>query len=226
MTSLGCPYACKFCMAGKRKWRPRSAENCAAEVKRAAERWGISAFQILDDCFNFNHERVMEFCALVKPLNVKWYCNNGLRADRINEEQARAMYDAGCRHITFGIESANDDILKAINKGENLEQISDAIEYTSKAGIQTAGFFLIGLPGSSFETDMKSLEWARARKISPHFSYFVPPEHWNDGNKQFWGQKSVPLSDAYPAEDQETVYNAAWRQPSILKKLIKRISGK
>lgn len=206
LTSIGCPFGCEFCMARRRRWRPRSAQHCAEELSWAKRDLGVVKFQILDDCFNLDNARVLEFGDRVKRLDLEWYCNNGLRADCFSREQAEAMREAGCRHITFGVETADEALLQKIGKGETLGQIAEAIEISQAAGISTAGFFLIGLPGSSYETDLQSLRWARSRGLHPHFSYYVPPECWRRGGQQFWGEAAAPLSDAYDADAQRSVY--------------------
>ena len=210
MSSLGCPFGCTYCMARARKWRPRSSANCIAELKGAIARWRIRSFQIIDDCFNYNGERLLEFCELVRPLNLSWYCCNGLRADRMDALQAKALVSSGCHHVSFGIETSDPALLTSINKGEGIEAIAASIAVAKEAGLSVAGFFLIGLPGSSYEKDLASIEWARSHGILSHFSYFVPASFWQEGGKQFWGATSAPLSDAYPKELQRLVYEKAW----------------
>jgi radical SAM superfamily enzyme YgiQ (UPF0313 family) len=104
MTSRGCPYSCTYCMSHNRKWLPRSASNCAQELKHVQDAWRIKSFTILDDCFNVKKDRVIEFCQAVEPLGLAWSCTNGLRADRFDQEQAAAMQRAGCTTVGFGIE--------------------------------------------------------------------------------------------------------------------------
>jgi O-antigen/teichoic acid export membrane protein len=215
LTSLGCPYGCRFCAAAGRRWRPLSPERCAAELRAAQARWGVSTFQILDDCFNRDHERLLAFCEQVAPLGLTWFCNNGLRADALLPGQARALYEAGCRHVSFGVEAADDTVLRRIGKGETLAQIEAAVAQCHEAGLTVAGFFLIGLPGASRASDLAGLAWAKTQRVTPHFSYYVPPAARDEGDSRFWGAGARPRSDAYPATEQADVY-ALSRPPSGL----------
>ncbi len=206
MTSQGCPFPCSYCVSRKTKWKTRTAENCFAELKRAKEKWKIKSFEILDDCFNVEKERVLKFCELVKPLHLNWFCTNGLRADRFDEETAKALAASGCRHISFGIESAVPEVLKAINKGETIEQIARAVEITKKYFSGVNGFFIIGLPGSSYDKDLYSLNWAEEMGINAHFSFYVPLTEGNAQDLLFYGQDAKPVSNVYPKDEQAKIY--------------------
>lgn len=208
MTSLGCPYSCDYCMCKNRKWKFRSAGNSFEELKLAKEKWGVKKFQILDDCFNFNEQRVIEFCHLVKKLNLSWACTNGIRADKFTDEMALAMKESGCEDISMGIESSDPEVLKIIKKGETIEQIEKAIKSAKKYFNKVNGYFIIGLPGSSYEKDLASVNWSQKMGINAHFSYHVPTkEGVITSDSLFYGEGAKPTSGAYPKEFQEKIYN-------------------
>jgi len=209
MTSLGCPYGCTYCAAHNRAWIPRSPKNCYLELKNAKEKWQIKSFKILDDCFNLKEDRVIEFCNLIKPLNLKWSCVNGLRADKFTDQMANAMRDSGCQQIGFGIESTDEQILKNINKGETFEQISTAVNISRKYFKKIVGFFIIGLPGSSYEKDLNSLNWAKNNKLLPNFSFFVPITDGQNIDNTFCGEKTSVFSDEYSQEKQNEIFDLA-----------------
>ena len=206
MTSQGCPYQCIYCVSRNRKWRARSPQNCYEELSWAKEKWNIKSFQILDDCFNINKGRVIEFCELIKPLKLNWSCTNGLRADRFGEDMAKAMSRAGCHFASFGIESIIPEVLETIRKGEIKEEIEEAIAIAKKYFKGVNGFFIIGLPGSSYEKDLASLKWAREKGINAHFSYYIPFDGASQYDNLFYGEEAHPISDEYPKELQEKIY--------------------
>lgn len=206
MTSQGCPFGCTYCASRRRKWRPRSAVNCRDELAQAQERWGIKRFVILDDCFNVDPKRVADFCELVAPLRLRWVCGNGLRADRLDEAMAKALAAAGCEALSFGVESTDPEVLGQIEKGETIEQIEAAVSAAKEHFDKVNGFFIIGLPGSSYESDLASLDWARRMGIDAHFSYHVPGEEALLIDSTFYGERAVPRSKAYPKEQQQRLY--------------------
>lgn len=206
MTSLGCPFQCKYCMSKNRKWQTRSIQNCYEELKLAKSKYNIKSFQVVDDCFNASKSRVIEFCNAVKPLNLKWFCTNGLRADNFDEEVAKSLKTSGCDNISFGIESIDKDLLKSINKGETREQIQKAIKIARKYFTHVNGYFIISLPFSSYEKDLASLKWAVRNRINAHFSYYVPFDRTFQFDQTFYGKNAKPVSDAYDIKLQERLY--------------------
>ncbi|MFH2070132.1 MAG: radical SAM protein [Elusimicrobiota bacterium] len=203
MTSVGCPYQCTFCACRSRKWHARSAKNSAEELKRAQKEYNIVSFEIIDDAFNVDKDRVLEFCGLVKPLKLRWLCSNGLRADRFDEESACAMASAGCDTVGFGIESTDDEVLALVKKGETIGQIEQAVEIAKKYFKEVKGYFILGLPGSNYEKDIASIEWARKQGVKPVVSYYVPV---SQPDKIFYGEKASASTLAYPEERQKEIY--------------------
>jgi radical SAM superfamily enzyme YgiQ (UPF0313 family) len=205
MTSLGCPYQCVYCKSHNRKWVPRSAKNCYEELKRAKLKYGIQSFTPVDDCFNLDKERVLEFCQLIKPLNLKWICTNGLRADRFDEEIAKAMANSGCVHVGFGMECLDSEVLKKVKKGVTVEQIKKATKISNKYFKNVHGFFIIGLPGSSYKKDLNSLKWAIKQGITAHFSLHIPfDDHYSE--ESFYGIKTKIKSNEYSKKQQMKIY--------------------
>lgn len=49
--------------------------------------------------------------------------------------------------VEYGIESANDDTLRRINRGHDFATAADAIRRTHERGILTGGHLILGLPG-------------------------------------------------------------------------------
>jgi len=235
VTSRGCPYGCTYCAShiiSGRVWRARSAKNCFDELKLAKEKFNIRSFEILDDSFNVDKERVIEFCSLIKPLKLTWFCSNGIRADRLDEDAAKAMSDAGCKFVSFGIESADPEVLKAIKKGETIDQIESAVDVAEKYFKSVNGYFIIGLPKSSYEKDLASLKWALDRGIMACFSFLVPFEgteiregSYKDETYEdalFSGEGAHPISGAYPKELQMRIFKMTEYMRGITKKNVLR----
>lgn len=174
MTSIGCPFKCTYCMSRCRVYKTRSVDNCFNELREAQITWDIKKFCIMDDCFNLKKGRVLEFAAKVRPLGLEWICSNGLRADLFDEEIADSIRASGCRHLSFGIETASDRILEMIQKGETLAQIEKAILIAKPRFDSVNGFFIFGLPGTTAKDDIGSLCFVLKHGINAHLSGYVP----------------------------------------------------
>lgn len=217
LTSLGCPFQCTFCASRNRPYKTRSVDNCIEELRYAKQRYKIVSFEIIDDVFNLNKARVIEFCKKVERLGLVWSCSNGLRADRFDEDQARALKSAGCRVIGFGIETIHDDILSIIKKGERWEHIKKAVEVAKRYFDEIRGYFIVGLPHSNFDKDIASIRWAKKMGIKPVVSLYVPESDTQDERllkkgRIFYGHRARPFSDAYPYKEQIQVYQFSKKQ--------------
>ena len=60
--------------------------------------------------------------------------------------------------VEYGIESANNDTLKIINRGHTFECSVDAVRRTAERGILTGAHVIIGLPGESPEESLRQAD--------------------------------------------------------------------
>lgn len=163
LTSRGCPYQCIYCSVSKvsgRIWRFRSPENIIDELKRAAVKYGISKFKIIDDNFTLDMGRAKEFCRMLikEKMDLIWSCPNGLRADRLDDELVSLMKMAGCDEVSLGIESGDEKVFDFINKGEKLSAIENAVKILKRHKLKVDAFFIIGLPFENIKSIKKSLK--------------------------------------------------------------------
>lgn len=170
VTSRGCPYNCTYCSVGDiigKRWRARSPENIIKELFHAKEHYGSNKFKVLDDDFTLDMNRAKKLCRMMidESLDMEWSCPNGIRADRLDMELLTLMKESGCYSISLGIESLVPDVFEKIDKGEKLDDVKNAVANAKKAGIRVEGFFIIGLPGSTYEKDKLSIKEAKKLRL-------------------------------------------------------------
>jgi len=146
-TSRGCPFHCAYChhLFG-RKVRFRDLNLVLEEIALLYHRYGIREFQIVDDIFNVQASRVLDFCRLIRESGMKLYLSfpNGLRGDLLTREVIDALQGAGAYMMTFAIESASDRIQKLIRKNLDLPRTYEMIRYADSRGIITKAFVMLG----------------------------------------------------------------------------------
>ncbi|MBI4321001.1 MAG: B12-binding domain-containing radical SAM protein [Chloroflexi bacterium] len=179
LTSRGCPFSCSYCSMPTlmgRRWRARSPANVFGELRKAVDETGASSFTIVDDNFTLDISRAEAICdALIAGgLAMPWSSQNGLRADRLTATLIEKMRRSGCYHVWIGIESGDEEVFKSIDKGEKLEHIKAGIRALQAAGIKVGGFFIIGLPGATRKSDLRSLGLAKELGIEAWWFNFVP----------------------------------------------------
>ncbi|MEK6809009.1 MAG: radical SAM protein [Nanoarchaeota archaeon] len=161
MASRGCPYSCTFCNIvnmWERKYRIRSPDNVIAEMRELKEKYGARDIAFWDDIFGLSKKWLYEFCnkLIESKLGLVWDCL--LRVDLVDFDTLKLMKKAGCWMIFYGVESLDDDILKAIDKKATAEQNLRAIELTKKAGIEVRANMMVGLPNETPEKLKRSVK--------------------------------------------------------------------
>ncbi|MCR5030678.1 MAG: radical SAM protein [Selenomonadaceae bacterium] len=157
-TSRSCPYQCAFCFhTCGLKYRSRSLDNIFKEIDWLVEKYDIKAVGILDELFSINNDKVNEFCRRIKNYNLKWSCQ--LRVDNIDLDTLVNMKEAGCDSISFGIESADNRVLKSMKKHITIEQVEYALDIAKKAKIQPFGNLLIGDIADDVESVRTNIAW-------------------------------------------------------------------
>ena len=146
MGSRGCPYQCIFCasqVVHTRNVRFRTPENIIEEMEHLINKYGAEHFSFLDDTFTIKRSILYNVCEYMRFKNVTFDCFT--RVNDIDEEKLKAMVNAGCKKVSFGIESGSPKMLKLLKKGQTIEQIERAFCLVKDAGIKTVeATFMIG----------------------------------------------------------------------------------
>lgn len=169
VTSRGCPFKCTFCFQHDTGWRPRSVANIISEIEHCLE-LGIKNFFIFDETFTVNKKRVMNICEEIKRrgLKIVWSCRS--RVDTIDEEMIDGLADAGCKRISFGVESASGDVLERLNKKIKISQAKAAFRLAKKRNITSLADFMIGCPGEDKPKTYDSIRLAV--ELDPDYAQF------------------------------------------------------
>ena len=163
MSTRGCPYRCEFCsnVVFGGSYRERSPSGVVDEIE-AALALGYERISFADDVFTMKKARVIAICdeILARGLHFHWECLG--RVDSIDLATALKMKQAGCTRIYFGIESADEDILRLMDKKITPAQARQAVDASHKAGLEVGAFFIVFYPGESKATVLKTLRFASA----------------------------------------------------------------
>ncbi len=203
ITSRGCPYRCTFCASKLTlggRFRARSADNVLKEIQHLAKQYGVNHILIQDDTFTFDVERAKIICRKIidTGLQIEWFAFS--QVAKIDGELLSLMKRAGCYSIGFGIESADETVLRNIRKAATVEQCRLAIETAKKYNLKTQAYFIFGNKGDTKETVEKTIKFACA--LSPTFAFFnklIPypgteifKEHFGETYKDIVWENFVP----------------------------------
>jgi len=168
ITSRGCPYRCAFCEKSVHGEgiRFRAVQSIIEEIKQVIGQYGIKTFKFEDDTFTLNRNRLYKLLDELKKLDIRFRCQGNARTDTY--EDFMRLYEAGCRHIIFGIESGSQHVLDLVNKQVTVEQNRQAIINAKKAGLIVRANLMVGNPGESWETVEETLS----------FMWQTQPQQW------------------------------------------------
>jgi len=233
LTSRGCPYRCTFCSQSIMpiKWRARSPENVIEEWRHLVKDLGALEIGVLDDSANIRRNRLIQLAddLVANKLNhVPFIFVNGIRANLADIELLARLKAAGLKRTAFGVETGDEQMIIKIDKHVDHNTIRQAFKNAKAAGIETIGFFIIGLPGDTRETMQKTIDFAiELDPMIANFSMMTPypgtivyeqvkrngrflVQDWDD--YVFFDSKARYEMGDLTAELMEEMYRKAYRQ--------------
>jgi len=152
-TKRGCPFKCSYCIYPQlegRRYRLRPPELVAEEIETVASRSKLREFFFVDSVFNDPRKHALAICAELsrRKLPIRWnaFCN----PVGFDAELARAMAQAGCSGVEFGLDVATPKMLKALDKPFGQEEIRIALQAARAARLPVAVYLLFGGPGETW----------------------------------------------------------------------------
>jgi radical SAM superfamily enzyme YgiQ (UPF0313 family) len=166
----GCPYRCLFCkpledkLFGK-KLRMRNLASVVDEIDELVAHYGNRQISFKDDTLTVNRTEWFkgfkeEFRR--RNLRVGWQCSS--RVDTVDFDKLKAMKEAGCTQIFFGIESGSQRILDYYHKDIKVEQTVEAFAQCRRAGIRACASVMLGAPPETWEDMEKTYQLIKTIK--------------------------------------------------------------
>lgn len=170
ITSRGCPVNCTFCSTSSfwgQKVRMYSPVRVAREVEYVKS-MGAKRLFFHDDTFNLGIERTEKIADILKEMRVEYVIQ--CRVKPVNETMIQKLAGSGCKHISWGVESLSDTILKKINKKITKEEVKRAFDicsgYTDK--FTTSAYCCVGIPGETEDTINETVDYFNKYIKSTH----------------------------------------------------------
>lgn len=146
LTSRSCPEHCTYCPHRiTASFRTRSVENVVAEMEHICRQYADPHIVIRDPLFTLDRDRCFQIAEeiLRRNLSLSFECET--RMDDLDEELIRALYKAGLREISFGVESIDPITLKRVARRYiPHEHMRKMVSLCWELGIATTGFYVFG----------------------------------------------------------------------------------
>jgi anaerobic magnesium-protoporphyrin IX monomethyl ester cyclase len=175
LSGRGCPYNCIHCVSNclwARKFRVRSPNNIVDEIELCVKKYKIREFNFYDDTFTINESQVLGVCNEIRKrhLKISWICFS--RVNTLTRTMVRAMKKAGCKKISFGLESGSQKILDIMRKNGTLEMARKAVNMVNKEGLEVHASFMIGNVGETKKTVARTIKFAKSLKLD-NATFFI-----------------------------------------------------
>lgn len=173
LVGRGCPFKCGFCFKqpSDKKFRVRDFKKVIDEMEFCIKEYKVREIMILDDTFTIKKEFVENFCneIITRGIKIKWEATT--RIDVIDKKLLSLMQQAGCIRLRYGIESANPEILKIMNKQIDLTKAKEVMKWTKQAGIETFAYFIIGYYSETAKMVEQTIKFAK--ELNPDMVMFL-----------------------------------------------------
>jgi radical SAM superfamily enzyme YgiQ (UPF0313 family) len=169
-TSRGCPMDCYFCSVSAfngRKFRQRPYEEVLDELENIPQGY---LFFVDDNILGYGknaEERAIHlFKGMVeRKLNKTWFCQASLNFGS-NEEVLKWAGKAGCKMVFLGLESADPEELKVMDKKLNLQlEYEKAFKKINRYKIAVLGAFIFGSDSETKEGMWRKVDYILKNRI-------------------------------------------------------------
>lgn len=163
MASRGCPFSCVFCtnQIGGIKVRRRNIDLVLEEIQLIVTSFGIRHIYFVDDVLTLDRNYIAQLCNDIIKLDLEITFEGSTRANLVDDELFAIMKKAGLIRLSFGLETADEEVRKIIRKEVPLESYTKANILANKYGIEIINSVMLGLPGDTRESIEKTITYLR-----------------------------------------------------------------
>jgi hypothetical protein len=160
----GCYWAkCTFCDVSLdyiKIYEPITAKLLVDRMEEMIAKTGENGFHFVDEAAPPKLMRALALEILARNLVVTWWTN--IRFEKsFTKDLCLLLKASGCIAVSGGLEVASDRLLKLIDKGVTVEQVSQVTLNLTEANIMVHAYLMYGFPTQTIQETVDSLEMVR-----------------------------------------------------------------
>lgn len=162
ISSRGCPYNCIFCTKLQQtKYRYQRTANVLRQLEELAARHAVKWIEFVDEVFTLNRKRLTELCneLIDRRLGFTWGAQT--RPDLLTDDTLALMREAGCRKMSFGVETGSERVRYQDKKKVRDQAFFEAVRLCEKHGIRSTAHYIYGHPTETRGEMLETLRFAR-----------------------------------------------------------------
>jgi radical SAM superfamily enzyme YgiQ (UPF0313 family) len=162
LASRSCPEFCTYCPHRiQSTYRSRSVANILDELSYLEDTRGPLHLVFRDPLFSQERERVLALCEGIRSRELSHTFECETRLDRLDAELLSAMYRAGLRAMSFGVESVAATTLRKVGRRPIPEAHQrEILRRCRELGIVTAAFYVLGFAEDTWESIRATIEYS------------------------------------------------------------------
>ncbi|MBN1814483.1 MAG: radical SAM protein [Anaerolineae bacterium] len=169
--SRGCYWGrCAFCNVGygeSKHFDELQAERVVEEMTTLSEVYDTNNFFFADEALTPRMLRALSSRLIERDASFNWATCARFEPG-INADLLKQMRRAGCRLLSFGMESGSQRVLDRMNKGTNVEVMRPILQDSAAAGIWNHVFLFFGFPGETEQDALETIEFFQANRDVIH----------------------------------------------------------
>ena len=156
-TTRGCPLNCSFCAASRTisSYKKKPIQQIEKELIKIKEVWDRPFIELADDNTFVDKKWSRELLTLFGKYKIKWFTETDISI-AFNDELLELLAKSNCAQILIGLETANKNGLKGIDRGnwkyKQFDTYRKAIDKIQSYGISVNGCFILGFDTDTIET--------------------------------------------------------------------------
>ncbi|MDA8098027.1 MAG: radical SAM protein [Nitrospiraceae bacterium] len=156
--SSGCWWnKCTFCpeRAEGNPYQPVTPSRMADDIASLSASINPSLVHLLGNAVSPAHMRAV----IANPMSAPWYGFARVTGELADEEFCHELRRSGCVMLKLGLESGDQAVLDALQKGMEIEMASRTLRALKKAGIAAFVYLLFGTPAEDRESALRTLDF-------------------------------------------------------------------
>jgi len=165
LSSRGCYWnRCTFCDHGygySGKYRPREVDLLFNDIKTLKDKYNTSYFTFQDEGLAPKMMGALSDKIIGNKLDISWLADSRFEPS-FSGEIGKKLSLAGCKMLYFGLESANERVLKCMDKGIQKENVIRICKHCKDAGIWAHLFLIFGFPTETHKEARETMDFILA----------------------------------------------------------------
>lgn len=148
---------CTFCpeRAEKNPYTPVFTDTAVDQLNALVETLNPMLVHIVDNSVGPAFLRKL----IASGFSTPWYAFARVTPHLTDEDYCRTLKASGCTMLKLGIESGDAEVLTEMNKGVELNLVSQALKTLHKVGIKTYVYLLFGTPSETEAAARKTMDF-------------------------------------------------------------------